>query len=74
MARPEATAIPAKAVIASRGLRQMDVARSIGAKQALFNLVLNGRRRGNPDLRAKLSRLLNMPEADLFGANAERAA
>jgi len=52
----------------------MDVARSIGAKQALFNLVLNGRRRGNPDLRAKLSRLLNMPEADLFGANAERAA
>jgi transcriptional regulator with XRE-family HTH domain len=57
---------PVKRILADRGLRQNDVAASVGAKQAMFNFVVNGHRKGSPELRAKLSNLLGVPVSALF--------
>jgi hypothetical protein len=62
MVRPH----PAKGIIVARGERLNAVAVKIGADPGLFCLVLNRRTASWPNLRARLSQYLGVPESELF--------
>lgn len=55
-----------KVVLAVKRERQIDLAIRCGIDPTLLSMIINGRRRGTPEVRAKLAAALGVREAWLF--------
>lgn len=53
-------------ILDSQGIRRNWLADQLGISKQLWSHIEHGRRRANPEIRAKLSLLLRMPESVLF--------